>query len=78
MSVIRILTNDNIKKSTNSARGVPYCLTADQKQKRLDIAILLKERFDVEEQAFLRRIVAIGEKWNRDFEPQLKSQTDEW
>ena len=49
-------------------------LTAEQKQKRLIIATLLKERFDVEEQAFLRWIVAIDETWIRDFE--LKSQSN--
>ena len=60
MLVLHILTKD-IKKRVISARWVPHCLTAEQKHKRLDIAMLLKERLDVEVQAFLRRIVAIGE-----------------
>ena len=60
------------------ARWVPHCLTAEQKQKRLDIATLLNERFDVEDQAFLCRIVAIDGTWIRDFEPELKSQSNEW
>ena len=34
--------------------------------------------FDVEDQAFLRRIVAIDETWIRDFETDLKSQPNEW
>ena len=56
------------------ARWFPHCLTAEQKQKRLDIATLLKEKFDVEDQEFLRIIVAIDDTWIRDFEPELKSQ----
>ena len=53
-----------------SARWFPHCLTAEQKQKRLDIATVLKQRFDVEGQAFLYRIVTIDETWVRDFEPE--------
>jgi hypothetical protein len=45
----------------------------EQKQKRLEIAALLK-RINIEGQAFLYRIVAIDELWVRDFEPELKSQ----
>jgi len=50
-------------------------LTAEQKQKCLEIATLLKQRFNVDSQAFLYRIVAIDEMWVRDFEPELKMQT---
>ena len=39
---------------------------------------LLKERFDVEDQAFLRLIVAIDETWIRDFELELNSQFNKW
>ena len=55
-----ILTNLN--KKTISARWVSIYLTAEQKQKYLNIATLLKERFDVEHQAFLRRIFAIEKR----------------
>jgi hypothetical protein len=51
-------------------------LTVEQKQKRLEIATLLKQRFNVEGQAFLYRIFAIDETWVRDFEPELKSQSN--
>jgi hypothetical protein len=53
-------------------------LTVEQKQKRLGLATLLKQRFNVEGQAFLCRIVAIDETWVRDFEPELKSQPNKW
>ena len=75
MSVFRTLTSLKKKKS---ARWVPHCLTAEQKQKRLHIATLLKERFDVEDEAFLRRIVVTDEKWIRYFETELKSEPNEW
>ena len=75
--IFRILTND-LKKRKISARWVPHCLTAEQKQKCLDIATLLKQRFDIEGQAFLYQLVAIDETWVRDFEPELKSQSNEW
>jgi hypothetical protein len=52
-------------------------LTAEQKQKHLEIATLLKRRFNVEGQAFLYRIVTI-ETWVRDFEPELKLQSNKW
>ena len=57
---------------------VPHCLTAEHKYFRLDIATLLKESFNIEDQAFLCRIVAIDETCIRDFEPELKSQSNEW
>jgi len=60
------------------ARWVPHYLTAEEKQKRLEIATLLKQRFNVEGQAFLYRIVTIDETCVRDFEPELKSQSNEW
>jgi len=55
-----------------------FCLTAEQKQKRLEIATLLKQSFNVEGHAFLYRIVTIDETWVRDFEPEFKSQSNEW
>jgi hypothetical protein len=52
-------------------------LTAEQKQKRLEIATLLKQRFKVGGQAFLYQIVAIDETWVTDFEQELKLQSTE-
>ena len=34
--------------------------------------------FEVEDQAFLRRFVAIDESWIMNFEPELKSQFNDW
>jgi histone-lysine N-methyltransferase SETMAR len=51
-SIFRILTND-LKKRKICARWVPHCLTVEQKQKCLEIATLLKQRFNIEDQASL-------------------------
>jgi hypothetical protein len=51
-SVFRIITN-NLQKRKIRPLLVPHCLTAEQKQKRQEIATLLKQRFKVEDQAFL-------------------------
>jgi hypothetical protein len=37
-----------------------------------------KNRFTIEGQAFLHQIVTIDETWVKDFEPELKSQSNEW
>jgi len=76
-SVFRILTND-LQKRKICARWVPHCLAAEQKQKHLEIATLLKQRFNIQGQAFLYQIVTTDETWIRDFEPELKLQSNEW
>ena len=43
----------------------------------MDIATLLKETFDIEDLAFLLRILDIDQAWIRDSEPELKSQSNE-
>jgi hypothetical protein len=58
-SVFLILTKD-LQKRKNCTQWIPHCLTAEQKQKRQEIATLLKQRFNVEGQEFLYRIVAIN------------------
>ena len=60
------------------AQWVPHCLTAEEKQKCLENAKLLKQRFNIEDQEFLYRIVPIDEIWVRDFEPEMKLQSNEW
>jgi predicted trehalose synthase len=76
-SVFCVLTND-FQKRKICAQWLPHSLTAEQKQKRSEIATLLKQRFNVEGQAFLYQIVTIDETCVRDFEPELKSQSNEW
>jgi len=75
-SVFCILTND-FQKRKICAWWVPHRLTAKQKQKHLETATLLKQRFNFEGQAFLYRIVAIDKIWVTDFEPKLNSQSNE-
>ena len=75
-SVFRILTKD-LQKRKICARRVPYRLTAEQKQKRLETTTLLKQIIKVEGQALLYRIVTIDETRVKDFEQELKSQSNE-
>jgi hypothetical protein len=70
-SVFRILTKD-LQKRTIYARYFPHCLTAEQRQKRQEIATLLKQRFNFESQAFLYQIDAIDETWVKHFGPELR------
>jgi uncharacterized protein YeaC (DUF1315 family) len=75
---ISILYFENdLQKRKICAQWVPHCLTAEQKQKCLETATLLKQRFNVEGQEFPYQIVAINKTWVRDFEPDLKSQSNE-
>jgi hypothetical protein len=51
-SVICIMTKD-LQERNIRAQWVPHCLTAEQQQKCLETATLLKQRFNVEDQVFL-------------------------
>jgi len=68
----------DLQKRKICARLASHCLTAEQKQESLEIATLLKHGFNVEGQALLYRNVANDETWVGDFEPKLKSQSNEW
>ena len=62
------------------AMGVPATsvfrtLTNDLKKKIISARWV---RFDVEYQALLRQNVANDETWIKDFEPELKSESNEW
>jgi hypothetical protein len=70
------LTND-LQKRKIGAWWVPHRLTAKQKQKHLEIATLLKQRFNFEGRAFLYRSVAIDKTWVIDFEPKFNLQSNE-
>lgn len=60
------------------ARWVPHFLSPEQKEARLRIAQTHLSRYERELDDFLDRIVTIDESWMRDFEPELKSQSNEW
>jgi len=74
-SVHQILRED-LKKRKICSGWVPHALSDEEKQKRLDAATLLKQRFVAEGMDFLHRIIAIDETWLRDFEPELKAQSN--
>ncbi len=78
-SVHYILTG-LLKKQSVGMLGSPsvYSRTEEQKQECLIIAMELLVHFYREGETFLKCIVAIGEMWTRDFEPELKRQLAEW
>jgi hypothetical protein len=47
------ISSNHLQKRKICVRWVPHYLTAEQKEKSLEIATLLKRRFNVEDQAFL-------------------------
>jgi len=75
-SVFRIVTQA-LQKRKVAAKWVPHQLSEEQKAARKRVAELLR-RYEAEGEQSLNRIVAIGETWIRDFEPQLKSQSCQW
>lgn len=76
-SVHRILT-EILQKRKIAARWVPHFLSPVQKDTRKDICRELLSRYENEKETFLDRIIAIDETWIRDFEPELKSQSNIW
>ncbi|KAL4083594.1 hypothetical protein QTP88_028910 [Uroleucon formosanum] len=76
-SVHRILT-EILQKRKIAARWVPHFLSPEQKDTRKDICRELLSRYENEKETFLDRIIAIDETWIRDFEPELKSQSNIW
>ncbi|VVC34914.1 Transposase, type 1 [Cinara cedri] len=67
-----------ITKRKIAARWVPHFLSPEQKDTRKDICRELLSRYENEKETFLDRIIAIDETWIRDFEPELKSQSNIW
>ncbi|VVC29804.1 Transposase, type 1 [Cinara cedri] len=66
------------EKRKIAARWVPHFLSPEQKDTREDICRELLSRYENEKETFLDHIIAIDETWIRDFEPELKSQSNIW
>jgi histone-lysine N-methyltransferase SETMAR len=76
-SLHQILT-EVLGKRKIAARWVPHFLNADQKAERMRVARVLLRRYRKEGDRFLERIITMDETWIRDFEPELKSQSNVW
>ncbi len=76
-SLHRILT-DVLQKRKILAQWVPHFLSMEQKADRMHIAQDLLMRYRNEGESFLKHIITIDETWIRDFEPELKSQSNVW
>lgn len=60
------------------ARWVPRCLTNDHRVQRKTFCSELLERFGVEGEMFLSKIVTGDETWAHYYEPETKMQSIEW
>ena len=76
-SVFRIVTQ-TLQKREVAAKWVPHRLSQEQKAAHIRVAEELLRRYEAEGEQFLNRIVAIDEKWIRDFEQQLKCHSSQW
>ena len=57
---------------------MPHMLSETEKRLSVNIARSHLQRYDVEGDEMLQRIVAIDETWMRSFETELKRQRSEW
>ncbi|KAJ4440701.1 hypothetical protein ANN_08849 [Periplaneta americana] len=72
-TVIHIL-KVRLKMRKIASKWVPHDLMDMQKWQRYELLVLLQREGEV----LLRRIITTDETWARSYEPQLKSQSDEW
>ena len=73
---VHVILSEMLFKKKVSARWVLHMLSDEQKARRLETCTQLLARYNREGNAFLSRIVAIDETWIRDFESELKSQSN--
>ena len=76
-SVFRIVTQ-TLQKRKVDAKWIPHQLSEEKKAARKRVAEELLRRYEAEGEQFLKLIVAVGETWIRNFEPQLKYQSYQW
>jgi hypothetical protein len=59
------------------SKWVPYDVTEQQQWLRYEAARVHMERYEREDEAFLRRIITIDVTWAKVYEPQLNRQSNE-
>jgi hypothetical protein len=52
-------------------------LTNDQKQRRLSVYLVLRDKDD-EDPTFISRIITSDENWIYDYDPETKQQSSQW
>lgn len=76
-TVHKIIRSD-LNFTKKCAHWIPRVLSQADKQNRVRICRELKQRFDVEGETFLERIITCDETWIYDYEPESRTQSMEW
>ncbi|GFS18285.1 histone-lysine n-methyltransferase setmar-like protein [Elysia marginata] len=76
-SVFRVLTN-KLNNNNKFSKWVPYLLTDEQKESRVNFSRNFLGRFQTEQNDFLGRIITGDESWVYSWDPETKRQSAEW
>ena len=76
-SVPRILT-ENLHMSEVSARWVPRLLTDEQKATQLECSMEFLNRYEKEDDQFLKNIITMDETWIGEYDPETKAESSVW
>ena len=72
----KILTED-LKMRLVASKFVPRLLSVDQKQRRLDVCLDLKENA-ANDPRFLSNVITGDETWVYAYDPEIKTQSSQW
>ena len=72
------ILNDILVYCKLAARWIPHEISEVQQWHRYSFAQALLDGYQREGDDFLRRIAAMDETWAGSYEPNLKSQSNEW
>jgi len=72
------IIHEELKFQKVCARWVPYRLTPEMKERRVDACQELLRRYEADGEAFLQRIVTGDESWVHFYERERKRQSMEW
>lgn len=76
-SVRKILREDLFMNKV-CARWVPKMLKDDQKRKRAEVCQELLDRFNIDREGFIGRLVTVDETWVHHYDPETKQQSMQW
>ena len=72
----KILTED-LKMRRVASEFMPRLLSVDQKQKRLDVCLDLKQNA-ADDPSFLSNVITGDETWVYTYDPETKTQCSQW
>jgi histone-lysine N-methyltransferase SETMAR len=60
-----------------AVKFVPWILTNDQKQRRVNVRLEVREKAN-EDTTFISRIITGDESWIYSYDPETKQQSSQW